>query len=603
MKKRILLSLLALPLLLINACNKSEDDVKTTRMTLEDVSSYLTTKLYENEVLYSNVVTSKEIDKRGETKTTTTDEVFNIYSDNTSSATGEQVIVYTNTEGQAEEKNQYSTLHTVKTFDSGSIFFLIRDWADDELNSYRWYDSADRLAIVETGDANYDGIEYLLSSSVPGQLSKQATLLTNRFIATYFTGNPDLQMALPSATKKVSKGIESYSVLNFSYSTNDDSSTVTTTTISFEFTVKNDRLLSSYTNYTIEFKRGEETHTESLITTYDLSYDSRVESSTNADLLDPVDYYINRVDSISTYKYYNGEKQYLDFNNLPLESFINFEAKEYAPSKAVDTHLYPVSTSNPDVIAISGSSFETKSSGVAEVVVTTTTGIGITIPVRVNIPEITRIKITETSSGIETESTSEGTKRYIYTNTTYTGIYLSVNPSGALLDDVEITVSDPNVLEVEITSKTSKMYELKYTVLNNNDNKSVDVTFTSKTNPDVKTVVTYTIKDRLSEEELFAKLTSNTYRWDSIYDKGVFAIITFDSNTQATLTYYRDSTDNVISTTYFTYSINETSFTPSVSNLDAYYKYNSGDITLDGEKITLRVNVTDYVHYFEIVGE
>ena len=46
-------------------------------MTLEDVSSYLTTKLYENEVLYSNVVTSKEIDKRGETKTYTINQTDN----------------------------------------------------------------------------------------------------------------------------------------------------------------------------------------------------------------------------------------------------------------------------------------------------------------------------------------------------------------------------------------------------------------------------------------------------------------------------------------------------------------------------------------------
>lgn len=48
-------------------------------MTLEDVSSYLTTKLYENEVLYSNVVTSKEIDKRGETKTYTINQTDNYY--------------------------------------------------------------------------------------------------------------------------------------------------------------------------------------------------------------------------------------------------------------------------------------------------------------------------------------------------------------------------------------------------------------------------------------------------------------------------------------------------------------------------------------------
>ena len=229
------------------------------------------------------------------------------------------------------------------------------------------------------------------------------------------------------------------------------------------------------------------------------------------------------------------------------------------------------------------------------IVLESITGVTFEIDVRVNIPEVTRIKYDDSASMIE----KDGSTRYIYTSTTYSdSIYVSVNPSTASLEDVIIAVSDEDVLTVTSTIY-SKVIELKL-VVSDTDKESVSITFSSKTNPDIKTVITYQIKQRLTDEEMSAKLLSNTYKWQNIYNSSQYGLMTFTSDSEGQVTYYDGEEE--LGTTTFTYTFNGTSFNIKAKS-GSMFNYNSGEITLDGEMITARVDDVTYVHRYEIVKE
>ena len=265
--------------------------------------------------------------------------------------------------------------------------------------------------------------------------------------------------------------------------------------------------------------------------------------------------------------------------------------------------MYAISSTGPTIIATSGDVFETLATGEATITVESATGVEKTLEVRVNMQPISRIKYNDASSDIETEVEGTTTTRYIYTNTTYDSIYLTVSPTAASLEDIEIEVSDPTVLEVSILTQGSDFLELQYVVKENNDTQSVSVTFSSKVDESVFTTITYQIKNRLTPEEMSAYLIGHTYRWDNLYDlEGIdtYAIMTFVDETNATISYYEN--DVLLQTTTFTYTFDGVNFNPVMAD-DALYGYNSGDLKLDGTQIVMRVDETLYVHYYDVVEE
>ena len=74
----------------------------------------------------------------------------------------------------------------------------------------------------------------------------------------------------------------------------------------------------------------------------------------------------------------------------------------------------------------------------------------------------------------------------------------------------------------------------------------------------------------------------------------------FSSKTNGTIEYYNRDTNELISSTQFTYSISGTTFNINITSDNPSFGYTEGEITLDGELITLSVNLTDYVHKFNI---
>ena len=602
---------LSIPLLILCSCGgnvssiSETSSVPDTSVTLETVRELLTGELAQKETENSNRVEFEEKDIRGDARTFISKETTDIYNDRITVFNGTEKAVYKTSDQTQTLEDTYRSVAAVKDYDGQEIFYLVKDFEDGTVKG-DWADSAKRLPIYETGDANYDGVNYLLKDSVPAQMTKQVTAYTDYFIGAHLLGNPDLQMSMPKAEHVTEGKQEIYSLNNFSYSYQDDDGSEVTVLTEFELRIEECGLVSSTMRYSTTTVRGDEVYVEDDISSYQVSYGARI-SSESADPIDPEDYFISEVSEVRAYIYNDeGKKEYVTADNLPIGKYVRFEASSYLPRKAVDTEMYALSTSNENVISVSSNVFETKVSGSATIGMVSATGVEFALSVRVNIPSISRIKYDDSSSDIEKVSGSSGesTVRYIYSDTVYdSGIYVSVSPSGALLDDLEVSVSDPSVLTAEIKSKETVL-DLKLTVSDQIDGvETVDLILSSKTDDSIRTTVTYHLKKRLTNDELVAKLMANTYRWKTLYNydgSDWYALMTFDSASEGKIRYYNG--DEFLEETAFTYSISDTKFLISVDE-GALYGYNGGEITLDGETIVLRGDETKFVHYYNIVKE
>ena len=608
-----------IPLLLLAACNQStsvsssfdssssspsSNSSQNDTITLDALITLLEGDIYKNEVFNSNKVVFEEIDKRGDSRIYKERETLTIYNDYTSLAIGEKSNEY-NANDATNYSDTYQMINQAITYpnlDNKTIYYRVIDYADGTKNA-TWQDSAYRLPVVSEGDESENGVNYLLLGSLPGQISKQVSLLSSRFIKTNLTGNPDVMMALPTVSVKKDNSNTIYSINDYKYSYSDDDGSKTEVLIKFAFTINDkNQLTTSDTTYQTSTSSNGETYTENLNDHYEVIYGERVSSTTVSDLINPEDYFLTEVEEVRAYIFNNGDKEYVDVNNLPLGKYVHFEASKYSPSKAVDLEMNPVSSSNNEVIKIDSNVFETVASGEAKLEIESATGVKKTIDVRVNIPPIQSISYVDTYSNIETISESNVVTKYIYTNTNYQNINVTPRPSKALVSDIEIVISDESVLKItkDESLSTLNSLSLKYEVLKNNDAKSVTVTFRLKTNHEIATVITYKIKDRLSQEDFVSKLTSHTYRWDSIYDKGAYSLLNFEADNKGKIQYFNNN--GSLGSSTFTYSLtydkNGVNFKITMTTYYGDYNYDGAEISLDGESLTLSVDVTRFVHTY-----
>lgn len=595
-KKLYFLSFLMLLVSCQNGSVSSNELVSSSevdnKLTLEALGEILLNDVARNEILYSSKVEFESENKRGDARKIVSKEIMNIYSDGVSVANGSDKSIITSESEETIVEDKYQRVATTKTYSGQEVFYLVTDYEDGTLN-LNWQDSADRLPIYEEGDPNYDGYSYLLKDSLPGQLTKQVSLIVYNFIVSNLLGNGNLQAYMPYAEFESEGTKTTYYLDNFTYDYKDDDGSNVNTSVSFNIVINDGYLSQATTNYKTTTTRGDEVYVEEDSASYKVSYDAKLHSLEGNSYLNVEDYFLAEVNSVKAYIYNDeGDKEYVSLNNLPLEKYIHFEADDYLPVKSVDIEMYPSSSSNNEIIASTGNIFETLASGDATITLESVTGVVISVDVRVNIPEILKIKYDDSSSMIE----KEDSKRYIYTSTKYEGnIYVSVNPSAALLSDVEISVSDETVLEVK-ANYLAKVIELELTVFET-DKEEVSITFTSKTNPNIKTTIKYNIKQRLSDEELTNKLLSNTYRWNNLYNSNQYGIMSFTSTSEGKVNYYDNG--ELIGETTFVYSLDDMTFNIESSD-DSLFNYNSGEITLDGKQITLRVDEVTYVHRYII---
>lgn len=567
-----------------------EDD---TKITLERLNELLLGKIAENEVLKSSKAEFSEVDQRGDLRRKTIHETMNIYSDNVSVTLGTNESTYMQGGEVQTKSDTYVRVADTIDYDGQEVFYRVTDYQDGTIDN-SWQDDAKRLPIYASGDPAYDGYTYLSKGSVPGQLTMQVSLVMYNFIGGYLLGNPDLQTTMPYAQKVVEGDVTTYQLENFTYGYVDEGSTVKVE-INFRILVENEFLQECQTSYKTTTSRGDEQYVEELTTDYHLSYEDRVRSDGDSNLFNVEDYFLQEVTAVKAYYYDDeGKRQDASLNNLPLGKYVRFEAEEFTPSKAVDKEMYAVESSDEAIVGLSGNVFETKATGEATLKLMSATGATLDVHVRINMPEITRIKFDDISSAIERDSSGN---KYIYTSTTYSkGVYVSVNPSAASLEDIEIAVSDESVLTV--TPKiTGKVMELTL-VVGETNLETVSVTFTSKTNSEVRLEVVFHIKQRLSEDEMFEKLMSHTYRWNNLYASSQYGLMVFTSRTEGKVTYYDGNEE--LGTTTFTYSIQDTNFRIQATS-DSLFGYNSGEITLDGTSITACVDDVTYVHTYKIV--
>lgn len=574
----------------------SSSSNEEAKIVLEDVYSELLGKVGQNEVLKSSKVEFYEVDKRGDSRSTVYSETMDIYNDYTSVANGYNETTYLTNGVESKKRDEYQRVATAIMYnDTTPIFYLVTDYKDGTLNT-SWSDSAHRLPIKEIGDPSNDGVDYLLASSLPGQTTKQVSLIIANYLSTYFISNPDLQTAMPYAKKVVDGATTIYKIDNYSYNYDSEGSNVKVE-LAFETKIVDGYLKEASTLYKTTTTRGSEVYVEENTTKYDITYDERVSSLTNENMLNVEEYFVYEVNDVQAYFYNDqGNKEVASLNNLPLNKYVRFEAIDYFPLKAVDLEMYAISSSNTDVISISSNVFYTNKTGEATLTLESATGVTFEVDVRINIPEITKIKYDDSSSSVER---GENNRRYIYTSTTYTGgIYVTLNPSSAYLEDVEISVSNSDVLTVN-SSITGKVINLTLVVgdVDVTEVESVSITFKSKTNPEVSTTITYYLKQRLSHDELITKLMNNTYRWNNLYGSG-YGIMSFTSENTGKVEYYDG--DDFLGETTFTFTVNGTSFNIT-ANSGSLFGYNSGDITLDGETIIARVDDVIYVHTYKRV--
>ena len=607
-----------------NNNNNEENEVVTkSEVSLEDALNLLadsTDSLYRKEVLNSSEVSFKEVTNSADSTITTSEGKMEIYNDERTSETGSQKISYE--DGTTYEDSYVRYLGIEETEGGSKYIERVTDYKDGTKRE-DWADSTYRMPIFETEDPDLvEGEDYLLEGSAPGQLTYQVSLYIYNFIAGNLVNNTDLAIAsLPDIKVEEhtfkdgsSPNYTSYVFDIFSYNYDEEGDTITNG-YEFSFTLDSEkRLTSAETILYYTQERGEEVYKETTTNNYEIKYDTRKASSSSSTLLNPSDYYLSEVNEVGGY--YNnslGKKVLLDnLKELPLNRYVWFEATSYKPEKAIDLKLTPIATSNEDVIEINSENVLTVGPGRATITFETVNGIQLVKDVTVvDYTDIESISYSDASSGVEYGEDENGNDaRFIYTDTTYTGIRVSGIPSDSLKSDIKYEITEGNdLIELTDRSTSASYYDFELKVNAQEAGGKVTIKFTYTGDESIFYEVTYIIKKRLTVDELFAKLEHSTFKWESLYDKGAGAILTFTGINTFSIEYFGDITNNAdsLGTSTYSFSINEEDFTiGSITRNGGDYEsasgdYNGGEIRFDGEQLTLRVNDVDTVHYFYIV--
>lgn len=628
MKKRLLtLSLLGLTFVLSGCQNNNPDPVPpdqddetitTSTKTLEETVDLLVDTLYRTEVYNSSEVTFKITTQIDESSTQIHQGTMEIYSDEHASETGSDEITY---EDGSTYKDTYTRYLGIDTVNNQRYLSRITDFSAGNVRG-EWADSAYRLPVLASENPDLvEGEDYLLEGSAVGQLTYQVSLYLNNFIAGNLLNNVDLAMSsLPDVDVEEHVFIDSSKGTNyttytfdvFQYNYEEDGDTITN---GYEFNFKLDesnRLVEAKTVLYFTQQRGEEVYKETTTDEYTLKYETRKASAESSTLLNYEDYFLTEVTAYRAY-YLNSSYDEVEVNvnsDLPLNRYIWFVASEYKPEKAIDLTLRPVSSSNEDVIEVNDENIYTVGPGRATVVFETATGIRIRKDLTVTDQvAIESINYSDASSGIEIGDVVDGkATRYIYTDTTYTGIRVSGTPSSSLKSDIKFEITEgAEFITLTDTSVSSNYYDFTLAVVGGKPGDKVTIKFTYIGDETVTYEVTYTIKQRLTAEEIYQKLLATTYTWENLYGHSG-GILKFTSRNTFEVTYYGNIADQTdpLGTNEYSYTLNETDYSLTITKTRGEYdyvgsEYNGGEVRLDGEQITLRVNDTEFVHYYYIV--
>ncbi len=560
MKKKIILSL-GCALFLLAACSNENSDSTTEPIdsdttslpddgdadgtidySLTDMIAILRGGLTTNELNLSNKVEYSETTIKEGVSKETTEETWNIYNGQVSDATGNKQVTYLNSDPEKVTtiSDSYEQIVKVVSYPlDGDIIYFVTDYKDGttKLGS----DSAKQMFIIDSGTENSYN---LLRSSVKSQLAKQVAMIASNYIISNFTGNANLSGNLPKGYQTTENGVKTYYINTFSYSYTDED-ILTTIKDEFSFTVKDQKITSFKTSYSITYSRDEEdSYANTIETEYKLSYDSR--TSAPSTLIDPTQYFLFYVSEVEAYYFDNNDEVVVALDQLPTKKYVRFRAKTYSPAKAVDLEMYAGSadaSSDTSVVSVDNIYFYTEKAGTATLSLTAFSGATAKVEVTVLPPELKSMSYDDTYSGIETETVKIDadtfkTTRYVYNNSTYSKIRITPNPNDADKSDIVATVDKENMVNITSTIN-EKTIDFTFEVLDVAEGDSFTVTFSSIKKPEITKSITYNCKRKAvsTDEELYAYLTSHNYHCShDLYIDNFNADLVFTSSTEGKVT-------------------------------------------------------------------
>ncbi len=231
------------------------------------------------------------------------------------------------------------------------------------------------------------------------------------------------------------------------------------------------------------------------------------------------DYFITDFTGIKLRTFKNAKYEDIDPTSAERGIYISSaSATGYAPSKAADTHLIPVSSSNESVIRLDktcNNFFIERVYGTATLTFKSVTGVTKTIevttkegkeaPYNLNLDPVSRSKFLRNSQDY-------GSERFMYIGREYAGLKIKVLDNKKYDDQIDTVSSNEEVATIQETSSNvgSSFTSRIYSVTPKKEGK-VTLSWYAALNHDVKREFTFTVKKGLTAEELKQTLINSTW--------------------------------------------------------------------------------------------
>ncbi len=393
MNKNKLLSIsLALASLLLTSCGEDNNDnndnnngntdwsADTTPISFED-AYYQVVKFNDTEAKNASNVTVETTSQSGPLVDKTI-ENFVQYSDGTTSSSG----TYTRYLDEAETFS--TTFKAIKTkvidkyqLDDGvysyEMFTEVKDYDNDETPTSSYKDSISKKFIVnsasEAEEAGLTKNQYVVASELSKESSAKSSITLANFLAYCVVSNTYLsQLGVSTISISYNDITEEFTYsLNANYSYEGDLNNTVNEYVNVKYiTSKNKKNLKSFDcEYkTIDQNKSDEDDYYVSSTSYkgELTYNTK-SSTKDSNVLDPNDYFLRSISEIGLLAQNSSfDKINVDATAIPLNcSYIFGFAKTYAPKKAVNIDINPISSSNEEVVKFSDDQFEIIAKGEA----------------------------------------------------------------------------------------------------------------------------------------------------------------------------------------------------------------------------------------------
>lgn len=310
-----------------------------------------------------------------------------------------------------------------------------------------------------------------------------------------------------------------------------------------------------------------------------------------------LDYFLTSYSGIQLSTYSNAKYEVMDPTKLNRGVYISrAEATGYAPSKAVDVFLIPVSSSNTDVVRIdstNGLFYVNPVYGTSTLTFKSVTGIEKSIevttseskpsPDNLNINMLSRVKF---EADVQTY---DGVK-YMYLGREYKGLTINITNAVKFDDRIDYASSDESVIKLEEVkyvepSSSSSVAKRTYDATPLKEGEAT-ISFYAKENHDVKKEFTYVVKQGLTPDQLKARLEEKTW---SFYDPKENQ--TIDMNFKNGKVNATSTVGYEVTKAYASYTLDDYKITFGTwyteDGEEAYSVYSEGEMSIAGEDIRL----------------